>query len=119
MYIEQYRMRTGNKIKINKQYDDLMKVKCPTCRKQLTFKKKRLSVYVHTDCVCCLNSISKAIVLSCKHANICYKCYKKLKKDPDPYPSLFVFENGNPVSISRTQMRLYKDKSKLGYLWCE
>lgn len=116
-YIEHFEIRNEKRIHINKDYTNQLKTKCPTCRKTIKMKQKPMCVYVQTDCVICLQTITKSVILSCKHANVCKRCYKKMIKDPYPYPSLFNYSNNEPVKVTREQLNLYKRKTSLGYEW--
>lgn len=115
-YISNYYSLTNRSIIINKNYENQLNVRCPTCRKQIDQSKHIFSIFVNTECVCCLKSISKVVLFPCKHANVCKKCWKKIKKKSES-PPFFIFENGDPVPITNQQINLFIRKTKLFLPW--
>lgn len=115
-YIAKYYELSNRCININKNYENQLNVKCPSCRKSLETTNNYPSVFVHTECICCLKSISKVVLFPCKHANICKRCWKKMKKKSKS-PPFFIFENGDPVPITHSQIRLFIRKTKLFLPW--
>lgn len=116
-YQERYYREHGVRIYINHEHDRQMAMTCPTCRKPLKISKRPRTVYVRTECVCCLKEVSKTVHLSCRHANICRNCYEQLKMHQSTNPPYFIFSNGNPVDITNEQIHLYVRKKNCFVDW--
>ena len=114
-YIYKYKQKYNIIIKVNHKYNSKkLYIKCPTCRTLVRYHKKPNFVYVDTHCVCCYNSVDKCIILSCKHANICTSCYKKITREGC---GLFITDTGEKIYITDEQIALYNEKKQLGISW--
>ena len=116
-YQERYYREHGVRIYPNHEHDRQAVLTCPTCRKPLKSSKKPHTVYVRTECVCCMKEVSKTVHLACRHANICRDCYGKLKQYWCANPPYFIFPNGGPVDITNEQVNLYMRKKSCFIEW--
>lgn len=116
-YMDRYYSDHGIRIYLNHDHDHQLEITCPTCRKKLRISKRRRTVYVRTECVRCLKEVTKTVVLSCRHANICRNCYENLIEHRRDVPPYFVYGNGDPVDITNEQVHLYVRKKKCYSDW--
>ena len=116
-YLERYYRENMIRIYPNHEHDQQLEITCPTCRKHLKIPKRRRSVYVRTECVCCLKEVTKTVVLSCRHANICRDCYEKIIEQNKDDPPYFLYGNGEPVDITNEQIHLYVRKKSCYLDW--
>ncbi len=117
-YVQDYYKKHHKRIYPNRDLNDNKLLKCPTCRKPINLNRQLKTIYVQTECICCLEPVSKTIMLSCSHANICIKCFKRIRNEHVKiYHPYFIFEDGTPVAFCRKQYELYVRKQKLMLNW--
>lgn len=117
-YINDYFEKHNKVICINRGIDNQKILKCPTCRKAINLNKRIKKIHVQTECVICLRSVSKTVLFSCSHGNVCTECFSRIRDEHlKVYHPYFVHENGSPVKISNKQHKLYLKKKELLLDW--
>lgn len=100
-YITSYYQRHKRIIQINPDFNKEFIVTCPVCRKVIDTANYK-QIYVDTQCICCYNKLSRAVLMSCDHAIMCVMCYHKLTTPEEKH--YFTFENGSKVPNSKKQL---------------
>lgn len=117
-YIQDYYIKHQRIIHPNHDINNNKLLKCPMCRRGINLNKKIQRVYVQTECICCLQPVSKTVLLTCSHANICIKCFRRIREEHIKiYHPYFIHEDGTPVSFCRKQEELYERKKQLLLMW--
>ena len=117
-YINDYYDKHNKVLYINHDVDKQRVLKCPTCRKAIDLNKRIKRIYVQTECICCLKHVSKTVLFSCSHANVCTQCFLRIRDEHlKVYHPYFINENGSPVKISNKQHKMYLKKKELLLDW--